>query len=76
MTNRLSTLLDGRLQIASPAKLNLGLRVFPTRPDGFHNLETWMLPISWHDTLFIDTRTPHDLTLEITGRSAAKGDSC
>ena len=58
---------DGRLVIRAHAKLNLGLRVFPARPDGFHDLETWMLPISWHDTLTLLPGGP--LQLQITGRS-------
>jgi len=60
---------DGRWQIPAHAKLNLGLRVFPARPDGFHDLETWMVPISWHDTLWVDPR-PAPLSLVITGRAA------
>jgi 4-diphosphocytidyl-2-C-methyl-D-erythritol kinase len=62
---------DGRYLVRAPAKLNLGLRVFPARPDGFHDLETWMTPISWYDTLWVDDSgkgTP--LTLDVTGRSA------
>jgi len=62
---------DGRWSVHARAKLNLGLRVFPARPDGFHDLETWMVPISWHDTLWVDTsEAVSGLSLEVTGRSA------
>lgn len=33
------------------AKINLGLRVVGKRPDGYHDIETVMLPIGWSDAL-------------------------
>jgi 4-diphosphocytidyl-2-C-methyl-D-erythritol kinase len=66
--SRLTKLPDGRFQIAAHAKLNLGLRVFPARPDGFHNLETWMVPTSWYDTLWVEVNG-EPLKLEVTGRA-------
>ncbi len=33
------------------AKINLGLRVLEKRRDGFHNIQSLMIPIGWHDEL-------------------------
>jgi 4-diphosphocytidyl-2-C-methyl-D-erythritol kinase len=64
---RITPLPSNTLQIQAPAKLNLGLRVFPLRPDGFHNIASWFVPISFQDTL---TFAPSDkLEFNITGRT-------
>ena len=33
------------------AKINLGLYVTARRPDGYHEIETVMVPVDWHDIL-------------------------
>ncbi len=42
------------VQISTPAKLNLFLELLGRRSDGFHELETIMLPINRYDTLRVE----------------------
>jgi 4-diphosphocytidyl-2-C-methyl-D-erythritol kinase len=39
------------MRIATPAKINLTLEILGRRPDGFHELATWMLPVGLYDEL-------------------------
>ena len=41
----------GSLTLFSPAKINLNLRIVGKRPDGFHELETVMLPLDFGDQI-------------------------
>ena len=41
------------ISIAAPAKINLSLRILGKRPDGFHELETLMVPITLADEIGI-----------------------
>lgn len=45
------TALTEALRTHAPAKINLGLRVLRRRPDGFHDVETALLPIRRADQL-------------------------
>ncbi len=66
-TSRITGLPDNQFQIHAPAKLNLGLRVSPIRPDGFHNIESWFVPLDFHDTLTFAPAA--SLEFEVTGRT-------
>ena len=48
------------MQVRAPAKINLNLRVLARNPvTGFHDIETWMTPVTLADELRVElTRTP------------------
>lgn len=50
------------------AKINLGLRVIERRPDGYHNLQTVMVPTAWTDILEIVPARGAQTTLTTYGR--------
>jgi 4-diphosphocytidyl-2-C-methyl-D-erythritol kinase len=48
-------------------KINLGLWVTQRRPDGYHNIQTVMMPVPWYDVLEIVPANGSETTLAITG---------
>jgi 4-diphosphocytidyl-2-C-methyl-D-erythritol kinase len=42
------------MQVLAPAKINLSLKVLGKRPDGFHEIETLIAPISLYDKINIE----------------------
>ena len=53
------------MQVRAPAKINLSLQILERRPDGFHEIETLMAPISLFDSIAIELSAE---TREITFR--------
>jgi 4-diphosphocytidyl-2-C-methyl-D-erythritol kinase len=52
------------IQVASPAKLNLYLRILSRREDGYHNLQTLFQLIDLQDTLTIEINHTGQITLD------------
>ena len=59
-----------RVEVTAHAKLNLGLRVGPLRPDGFHDLVTVFQSVSLADTLLAE-RTRAGFTLRVRHEETA-----
>ena len=53
------------MQLEAPAKINLSFQIKGRRDDGFHEIETWMAPISLVDRLTIE-RTSNRGAIELT----------
>lgn len=49
------------------AKINLGLDILRKRPDGYHDIETVMVPVKWCDILEIVPAKRERTTLTVTG---------
>jgi 4-diphosphocytidyl-2-C-methyl-D-erythritol kinase len=58
------------ISLQARAKLNLSLAVLAKRPDGFHEIESLMVPVTLHDTLMIRTTDEPGvrLTVRFDGR--------
>ncbi len=61
----------------APAKLNISLRVFGKRPDGFHNIRSVMVPVSLYDEVTVE-ETSADITVEVSDPTVPgdAGNSC
>jgi 4-diphosphocytidyl-2-C-methyl-D-erythritol kinase len=60
------------VEIQTPAKINLFLRVLGRRPDGYHDLESLMIPVSLYDRVKIE-RVGQGLQVECPGQPALDG---
>jgi 4-diphosphocytidyl-2-C-methyl-D-erythritol kinase len=62
------------VQLRAPAKINLSLEVRGKRPDGFHEIETLMVPISLADTVTIDRSDGAGVVFTCSDASLPAGD--
>jgi len=56
----------GGLTVLAPAKLNLSLAVLARRPDGFHEIESLMVPVTLADTLHVRGRSEPGVGLTVS----------
>ncbi|MBV8969579.1 MAG: 4-(cytidine 5'-diphospho)-2-C-methyl-D-erythritol kinase, partial [Verrucomicrobia bacterium] len=42
------------MRISTPAKINLTLEILGRRPDGYHDLASWFIPVALYDVLTIE----------------------
>ena len=54
-----------RVEILAPAKVNLFFEVLGLRDDGYHEIETLMVPIRLFDTLTLEDDPSGNITLEV-----------
>jgi 4-diphosphocytidyl-2-C-methyl-D-erythritol kinase len=53
-------------QVRSHAKINLGLKIGPTGPDGYHGLVTIYQTLAVHDLLTVEARPANVTSIELT----------
>jgi 4-diphosphocytidyl-2-C-methyl-D-erythritol kinase len=59
---------QSEMKLLCPAKINLTLHILGKRPDGFHELETVMCPVSLYDDLeIVETAPGSGIQLEVLG---------
>ncbi|MEO1991957.1 MAG: hypothetical protein ABGW78_08500, partial [Pirellulales bacterium] len=56
---------DATITIRAPAKLNLSLTVIGRRDDGYHEIESFMVPVSLYDTLYVTPTQTEGISFDV-----------
>ena len=68
--------LRSLLDVPAPAKLNLFLHVLGRRDDGYHRIDSLMVPIDWCDVLHFELRADSDLARHDLAAALPADDLC
>ena len=61
------------LKLLSPAKINLFLRILGKRPDGYHELQSLVQPVSLFDEISLSVESGEGVSLSLSGREMPSG---
>jgi 4-diphosphocytidyl-2-C-methyl-D-erythritol kinase len=61
------------LRCHAPAKINLGLRIVGSRPDGYHELDSLFVPLDLGDEVVVEVTPGSDLDVKLEVDGAAEG---
>ena len=64
--------MNSKIKVQCPAKINLYLRVVGKRPDGYHELDTLMCPVSLFEEMELE-RTSGEVGLRVEGADIPAG---
>ena len=59
--------IEGGLRVSAPAKINLNLLVGPRRPDGFHQIDSYVAKVTLYDQVDLLRRDDGRITLACEG---------
>ena len=61
------------VKLLSPAKVNLFLRILGKRPDGYHEIQSILQPVSLFDEISISVEPGDGISLSGSGRAMPSG---
>jgi 4-diphosphocytidyl-2-C-methyl-D-erythritol kinase len=72
---QLSSAAAGMTSVPSFAKINLGLKIGPARPDGFHELRTVYQTLALHDVVRVEVQSGSGIDIRCSDRRVPRDES-